>query len=195
MGQSTAFKIGDGELSAHNAGAGALSKFDASAWEEAVDWGVADFRSLLAAEWWNGRIARFRLSKVGKHFGRVNQRNGMMNKTFRSAVIGVALAFALAGCQRGDAPSITSSGLPSGLGVNMSPIPQVPWPDRSVPDASTAFAQDAADKTKAMQDTSALQHKPAPQEKMTKTEESKAMPLPGQANDHSTTANDKNTGG
>jgi hypothetical protein len=46
-----------------------------------------------------------------------------------------------------------------------------------------------------MQDTTALQRKPAPQEKMTKAEESKAMPLPGQANDHSTTALDKNKGG
>jgi hypothetical protein len=46
-----------------------------------------------------------------------------------------------------------------------------------------------------MQDTAALQQKPAPQEKMTKAEESKTMPLPGQANDHSTTALDKSKGG
>ena len=65
-----------------------------------------------------------------------------------------------------------------------------------MPDASTAFAaQDAADKAKAMEDTTALQQKPAPQEPMTKAEESKAMPLPAQANDHSSTALDKNKGG
>ena len=64
-----------------------------------------------------------------------------------------------------------------------------------MPDAATAFAaQDAAEKTKAMQDTAALQQKAAPQEKMTKAEESKAMPLPSQANDHSTTALDKKKG-
>jgi hypothetical protein len=49
--------------------------------------------------------------------------------------------------------------------------------DSSVPDAATSFvAQDAADKTKAMRDTTTLQQKPTPQEKMTKAEESKAMP-------------------
>jgi hypothetical protein len=53
----------------------------------------------------------------------------------------------------------------------------------------------AAEKTKAMQDTTALQQKPAPQETMTKAEESKAMPLPGQVNDHSTTALDKSKNG
>ena len=72
----------------------------------------------------------------------------------------------------------------------------MPKGDPSLPDAATAFAaQDAVDKTKVMQDTTALEQKAAPQEKMTKAEESKAMPLPSQANDHSTTALDKNKGG
>jgi hypothetical protein len=80
--------------------------------------------------------------------------------------------------------------------TNAAPIPQFPKGDPSVPDASTVFAaQDAAEKAKAVQDTTALQRKAAPQEKMTKEEESKAMPLPAQANDHSTTALDKNKGG
>jgi hypothetical protein len=102
----------------------------------------------------------------------------------------------VAGCQKSDAPAITSNSAPPQPVFNAAPIPQMPNGDPSVPDASTAFAtQDAADKTKAMQDTTALQQKPAPQEKMTKAEESNAMPLPAQANDHSTIALDKNKGG
>ncbi len=102
---------------------------------------------------------------------------------------------ALAGCQKSDAPAITSSGAPPQAVINATPIPQMPKGDPSVPDAATALsAQDAAAKTTAMPDT-ALQKKPALQEKMTKAEESKAMPLPGQANDHSTTALDKKKGG
>jgi len=119
-----------------------------------------------------------------------------MNRVSRSIFAGAALAMALTGCQKSDAPAITYNGPPPQPVINTAPIPQMPWRDPSVPDASAAFAaQDAADKTKTMQDTSASQQKPAPQEQMTRAEESKAMPLPGQANDHSTTANDKNTGG
>jgi len=51
MGQSTAIKFGEKELSALNARADALSKRDASAWEEAVDWGVPDYSTLCASEW------------------------------------------------------------------------------------------------------------------------------------------------
>ena len=77
--------------------------------------------------------------------------------------------------------------------ADATPIPQTSTRDPSVPDAATALAaDDAADKAKAMQDTTELQQKPAPQEEMTKAEEVKAMPLPSQANDHSTTALDKN---
>ena len=120
----------------------------------------------------------------------------MMNKASRSIFIGAAIAIALAGCQRSDAPAVTSNGAPPGSAATATPIPQFSKGDPSVPDASTVFAaQDAADKAKAMQDATALQQKPAPMEPMTKTDESKAMPLPGQANDHSTTALDKKKGG
>jgi len=102
----------------------------------------------------------------------------------------------LAGCQKSDAPTNTSSGSPPPAVANAAPISEVPKGDPSVPDASTVFAaQDAADKAKATENTAALQVKPAPQEEMTKADESVAMPLPAQANDHSTTALDKNTGG
>ena len=97
-----------------------------------------------------------------------------MDNVSRSVLAGIALA--LAGCHKSDVLPTT-------------------WKDPSVPDAATAFAaQDAADKAKAMQDTAALQAQSVPQEKMTKAEESKAMPLPGQSNDHSSTALDKKKG-
>jgi hypothetical protein len=101
-----------------------------------------------------------------------------MTKISRSVLAGAALALVLAGCQKSDVVSAN-------------------WKDPSVPDAATAFAaQDAANKAKATQDTAAVQaqSKVAPQEKMTKAEESKAMPLPGQANDHSTPVPGKNKG-
>lgn len=119
-----------------------------------------------------------------------------MNKVSRSILTGTALALVLVGCQRSEAPAIPSNGAARQPAINATPIPQMPKGDASVPDASSALAtQDAADKAKATPDTTALQHKQAPQESMTKAEESKAMPLPGQANDHSTTALDKKKGG
>lgn len=119
-----------------------------------------------------------------------------MNGISRSMLAGAALVMVLAACQRSDPPAVTSNGAPARPVTDGAPIPQMPKGDPSAPDAATTFAaQDVAGKTEAAQGTVALQQKPAPQEKMTKTEESKAMPLPGQANDHSTTALDKNKGG
>ena len=51
MGQSTVIEFGEKELSALNARADALSKRDASAWEESVDWGDPDCSTLCAFEW------------------------------------------------------------------------------------------------------------------------------------------------
>jgi len=51
VGQPTAIQFGEKELSAVNARADALSKRDASAWEEAVEWVVPDCGTLCAAEW------------------------------------------------------------------------------------------------------------------------------------------------
>jgi len=126
----------------------------------------------------------------------VNLEGMKMNRASRSIVAGAAIAMVLAGCQRSDAPAITSNGASPQPVTNATPIPEMAKGDPSLPDAAAASAtQDATEKTKAMQDTNALQQKAAPQERMTKAEESKAMPLPGQANDHSTTALDKNKGG
>ncbi len=115
-----------------------------------------------------------------------------MHYVHRSIFTGAALAALLAGCQNGDVPATTSNREPSQAVTNAAPIPQMPTRDPSLPDAATTFAaQDAADKAKVGQNTAALPQKPASREKMTKEEESKAMPLPGQANDHSTPALDK----
>jgi hypothetical protein len=51
MGQSTAIKFGEKDLSAANARADARSMRDASTWEESVDWGVFDGSILCASEW------------------------------------------------------------------------------------------------------------------------------------------------
>lgn len=59
MGQSTAIKFGEKELSALNARADARSKRDASAWEESVDWGVPDYSTLCASEWRMAMAADF----------------------------------------------------------------------------------------------------------------------------------------
>lgn len=51
MGQANPIKFGEKELSALNAKADASSNRDASAWEEAVDWGVSDCSTLCTFEW------------------------------------------------------------------------------------------------------------------------------------------------
>ena len=51
MDRSTAVNFGERELSALNAKADAMSTRDASAWEEAVDWGVPDCNTLCPSEW------------------------------------------------------------------------------------------------------------------------------------------------
>ena len=51
MDRSTAVNFGERELSALNAKADAMSTRDASAWEEAVDWGVPDCNTLCLSEW------------------------------------------------------------------------------------------------------------------------------------------------
>src|SRR5512141_362821 len=98
----------------------------------------------------------------------------MMNKVSRSIFAGAALAMMLAGCQKSDAPANTTNSEPAQTVTDAAPIPQMPKGDPSVPDAAATFAAQDVDKAKSMQETAALQQKPAPQEAMTKSEESKA---------------------
>jgi hypothetical protein len=116
----------------------------------------------------------------------------MMSNVSRSIFVGAAIAMALAGCQRTETPASTSNGGPAQTAVSAAEVPKQPSGDASVP-SSTAVAatKDAADKATSTQEVNAMQHKAAPQEPMSKAEESKGMPLPGQANDHSTTALEK----
>ena len=51
MNLATSGNFGEKELSALNAEAEALSIRDASAWEEAVDWGVPDYSTLCPSVW------------------------------------------------------------------------------------------------------------------------------------------------
>src|SRR5512137_1052757 len=105
----------------------------------------------------------------------------MMNSASRSLFASAALAVVLAGCQRSDLPAMAKGGAPPQSEINAAQVSQKSKGDPSVPDAASALpAQDAPDKTKAMQDTTGLQQNAVPQETMTKDEESKAMPLPGQ---------------
>ncbi|MBK6805969.1 MAG: hypothetical protein IPG84_14500 [Betaproteobacteria bacterium] len=108
----------------------------------------------------------------------------LMNTLSRTILMGAALAMLLAGCQKKDEARRGVDGTAIGnRHQQFAPIPQTSTPDPSLPEA--------AGNAGATQTTTALQHKAAPQGKMSKEEESKAMPLPGQANDHSTTALDK----
>lgn len=115
-----------------------------------------------------------------------------MNKVCQSIVMGAALSMMLVGCQKNDAPAVTSDGKSSQTVTNVTPVPQTPTRDPSVPEAAAVFgARDAGEKAKAMQDTTALQKEPTHAQEMTKQEESIAMPLPGQGSDHSVTGLDK----
>ena len=51
MGQAIGSDSREIQLSALNAKAEALSMRDASAWDEAIDWGVPDYGTLCPPEW------------------------------------------------------------------------------------------------------------------------------------------------
>ena len=48
---TTTSSIGEQELSALNARADILAAMDANAWDEAIDWGVPDYRSSCPLGW------------------------------------------------------------------------------------------------------------------------------------------------
>ena len=109
----------------------------------------------------------------------------MMNKIFGSVFVGVCLVAVVAGCQKNDGTTNKPTVGSSATAGNSKPLSQPPMPDPSRPDAAAVFAgRDAAD-------ANAPQQGPAAVKEMTKEEESKKMPLPGQANNHSSTALDK----
>lgn len=111
-----------------------------------------------------------------------------MNLKSRAILLSLFLAVGLAACERNVAPKVN---VPVAIPSPQATVqPSGPPPDTAPPDAATVFAvQDAADRAKVRQDADAT-NKPVPATTMTKGEESKAMPLPGQANDHSSPARD-----
>ena len=107
--------------------------------------------------------------------------------------LGTALAFTLtlnlAACGRdtGPVPAVPATTTAAVGPATSSGVGS----DTSVPDASSSFAaQDAAMRAKALQDAAAALNTSGPPSTMSKEQESKTMPLPGQANDHSTGARD-----
>ena len=115
-----------------------------------------------------------------------------MDRVSGSIFVCAAAAILLAGCQK-QAPTALSKEEPRQTVVaGAAPIPQMPTRDPSLPDAAAALAaEDPTEKAKGTREAE-LQQKPPAQVDMTKEEETKAMPLPSQANDHSTTTLDKN---
>jgi hypothetical protein len=97
-----------------------------------------------------------------------------VSKVKRRHVALAACAILASGCGRDD--PVAHNGQPTQVATNHGPIPQAFARDPSVPDASEVFAAQAA-----------IVPQPAatPEKKMTKDEESKAMPMAGQANNHS----------
>jgi hypothetical protein len=112
-----------------------------------------------------------------------------MNVASASTAISVAFAVLLAGCQHGDGAAVTLAPSEAPLRAASSRIvaPRSTT-DRSLPDAASVFEPHGASAT--ISNIAAVQQQALPQEKMTKEEESMAMPLPGQANDHSSLALD-----
>jgi hypothetical protein len=101
-----------------------------------------------------------------------------MNKSSVRVLCGAALTMSLMGCLAHEAPFEMTSNTPAQPGMSLDP---------SVPDASSVFAaQDAADATLAAKQSVALPKPIVVGKEMTKEQESKAMPMPGQTNDHST---------
>lgn len=102
--------------------------------------------------------------------------------------LGLALTLSLVACGRDPKPVMA---VPAQIPAPAGAVTTAgAGPNPSVPDASGTFAaQDSAERAKALQDQGAL-NKSGPPSTMSKEQESKAMPLPGQANDHSTAVRD-----
>ena len=101
----------------------------------------------------------------------------------------VAAALNLVACDR-DAGPVLAAAAPATVSAGPA-TPGGGAPDTSVPDAASTFAaQDATERAKALQDAAAALNKTGPPTTMSKEQESKTMPLPGQANDHSTAGRD-----
>ncbi len=102
----------------------------------------------------------------------------------------------LAGCQKRDEAALQSNGQPSQTMPSAGFVAQgSAQRDPSVPDAKAVFAAQAAPVTAAPTPSpTTLHQQAAPNAVMTPAEKAKAMPLAGQAGDHSSLALDKKKG-
>lgn len=115
--------------------------------------------------------------------------NRLGTKPAFGLAVSIAVALNLVACDR-DAGSVLPSAGPTAAASRSASSGGVAR-DTSVPDASSTFAaQDATERAKALQDTAAALNKSGPPTTMSTEQESKTMPMPGQANDHSTPARD-----
>lgn len=118
-----------------------------------------------------------------------------MSGTAVRVALGAIAALLLAGCGKPADEAAVSNGQPSQVASHAEPIPTPFARDPSVPDASAVFAaQDAADKAMNAKAAPAPAAAATPQKPMTEAEESKSMPMAGQANNHSTSAPAKAAG-
>ena len=95
---------------------------------------------------------------------------------------------ALSGCERkpADPPQPKSSGLNLPVAIAPAIASSSGTPDPSVPAAAATAAVQAQPAASTARDDAANR----PPDGLTKAQESNAMPMPGQVNNHSTTAND-----
>lgn len=103
--------------------------------------------------------------------------------------LAATVTLSLAACGRDTDPVLPKPVAATAAVAVAPPTAAGTTPDTSVPDASRTFAdQDAAERAKASQGTAAALNQSGPPNTMSEAQESKAMPLAGQANDHSTPA-------
>lgn len=95
---------------------------------------------------------------------------------------------ALSSCDRkpADPPQPKSGGLNAPVAMAPAVASSSGTPDPSVPAAAATVAVQAAAAASTASDDAANR----PPDRLTKAQESNAMPMPGQVNNHSTTAND-----
>lgn len=118
-----------------------------------------------------------------------------MNAKAISFLVGLSAATLIAGCGKPAESTAVTNGQPSQVAVHAEPIATPFARDPSVPDAGAVFAaQDAADKAMNAKAAPAPAAAATPQKPMTEAEESKSMPMAGQANNHSTPAPAKAAG-
>ena len=105
------------------------------------------------------------------------------------ALVAVVALVTLTACSRNTAPPRTPPNVPQPVVQTTAELPaRAAVGDTSVPDAATVFAAQDAAAAEANPDS-------RPATALTKDQELKSMPMPGQANDHSVPAPAKSAGG